>query len=172
MTATPGACRAALIASPNLAGQYAAGVYKQLRDYKSGARTNAVMGPRVAGLSDRDMRDLAAYYAFLPRLVGFHPASEGAPPSIVVNGAPMRNIAPCATCHGGIDAKAGSAWLEGQSPVYLRAQLAAFASGARRNDINQQMRNVARGMTAAEIDAAAAHYASQPGPDARGLRLP
>ena len=149
--------------SPNLAGQYAPAVYKQLRDYQSGARTNAVMGPRVVAMSDRDMRDLAAYYAYLPRLPGYHP-EVGSPaiPDIVVHGAPMRNIAPCATCHGGIDNKAGSAWLEGQSPVYLRAQLQAFVSGTRHNDISQQMRNVARGMTPAEIDQAAAYYASQP----------
>ena len=149
--------------SPNLAGQYAPAIYKQLRDYRSGARTNAVMGPRVAALSDRDMRDLAAYYAYLPRLPGYHPEVGSPPiPDIVVHGAPMRNIAPCATCHGGISDKAGSAWLEGQSPVYLRAQLQAFVSGTRHNDISEQMRNVARGMKPDEIDQAAAYYASQP----------
>ena len=159
--------------SPNLAGQYAVAIYKQLRDYQSGARTSAVMGPRVAHLTDRDMRDLAAYYAFLPRLPGYHPeARSPTAPAIVVNGAPMRNIAPCASCHGGIDNKAGSAWLEGQSPVYLRTQLEAFGSGARHNDINQQMRNIGRGMTAAEIAQAAAYYASQPGLDTRPVLLP
>ena len=48
--------------TPNLAGQYAPAIYKQLQDYKSGARTNAIMSPRVANLTDQDMRDLAAYY--------------------------------------------------------------------------------------------------------------
>lgn len=155
--------------TPNLAGQYAASVYKQLRDYRSGARTNGIMSPRVTALSDRDMRDIAAYYAYLPRLPGFHPDAAGTAPAIVVNGAPMRNIAPCATCHGGVDNKTGSAWLEGQSPVYLRAQLEAFATGERKNDISQQMRNVARGMSQSEIVAAADYYASQPG--APGGRL-
>jgi cytochrome c553 len=46
--------------------------------------------------------------------------------------------------------------------VYLRAQLEAFASGERHNDISEQMRNVARGMTPAEIERAAAYYAGQP----------
>ena len=59
----------------------------------------------------------------------------------------MRNIAPCGSCHGDIDNKAGSPWLGGQSAVYIKAQLQAFASGARRNDISQQMRNIARQMT-------------------------
>ena len=48
------------------------------------------------------------------------------------------------------------------SAAYVKAQLQAFASGARRNDISQQMRNVARRMTPEEIDQAAEWYASQP----------
>jgi cytochrome c553 len=74
----------------------------------------------------------------------------------------MRNIAPCASCHGGLSDKAGSPWLEGQSSVYLRVELDAFATGARHNDISGQMRNVARQMTPAEIDAAARYYSNQP----------
>jgi cytochrome c553 len=147
--------------TPNLAGQYSAVIYKQLQDYQSGARTSAIMSPRVASLSDQDMRDLAAYYAYLPRLPPYHPVSAGSEPLIVVHGAPMRNIPPCATCHGEIDQKVGSAWLEGESAVYLRTQLEAFASGARHNDISGQMRNIARGMTPGEIAGAADYYANQ-----------
>jgi cytochrome c553 len=148
--------------TPNLAGQYAATIYKQLRDYQSGARSSAIMGPRVANLTDQDMRDLTAYYAYLPRLPAFHPTSAGSVPPIVLHGSPMRNIAPCAACHGGVGYKIGSAWLEGESRTYLRAQLEAFASGARHNDISGQMRNVARGMSAAEIDQAAFYFSNQP----------
>ncbi len=148
--------------SPNLAGQYPGVIYKELRDFKAGARVNAVMTPFALVLSEQDMVDLAAYYAYLPRLPGYHPDIGTPAPRIVVNGAPMRNIAPCASCHGGLDNKAGSPWLEGQSPVYIKAQLQAFATGARRNDISQQMRNVARQMTPDEMDQAAQYYASQP----------
>ncbi len=145
--------------SPNLAGQYPAVIYKQLLDFAAGARRNAVMSPMVASLTDQDMRDLAAYYASLPK-----PTIPGLPapipmPGIVSVGSPMRNIASCASCHGGIDHKAGSPWLEGLPAAYTKAQLTAFASGARHNDITQQMRNVARNMTPDEIDAAAAYYA-------------
>jgi cytochrome c553 len=80
----------------------------------------------------------------------------------VIYGAPLRGIAPCGSCHGSLDNKAGSPWLEGQSEVYVKEQLQAFASGQRRNDISQQMRNIARAMTAQEIGEAAAYYASQP----------
>jgi cytochrome c553 len=148
--------------SPNLAGQYGMAIFKQLEDYKSGARINAIMSPRVTGLTDQNMRDLAAYYAYLPRLPAYHPDTQGPTPQIVESGAPMRNIAPCATCHGGLDYKTGSAWLEGESAVYLGSQLRAFASGARHNDISEQMRNIARGMSPAEIEEAAQFYSRQP----------
>lgn len=156
--------------SPNLAGQYPAVIYKQLLDFKSGARTSVVMEPLVATLSDQDMRELAAYYAYLPPLPPYHPPGAGPSPLIVLVGAPMRNIPPCGSCHGGLSNKTGSAWLEGQPEAYLRAQLVAFASGTRHNDISGQMRNVARNMTRAEIDAAARYYASQFGEGAAETR--
>lgn len=48
---------------PLLAGQHESYLYQALKQYKSGARDNAVMAGMVSNLSDRDMRDLAAYYA-------------------------------------------------------------------------------------------------------------
>lgn len=144
--------------SPNLAGQYATVIYKQLIDFQRGARNNAVMSPMAANLSDQDMRDLAAYYANLPRPPAQRKISESLAPTIVSHGAPMRNVAPCAACHGGIDNKSGSPWIDGLPAAYTKAQLIAFARGTRTNDIDQVMRNVARNMTPEEIDAAAAYY--------------
>jgi cytochrome c553 len=143
---------------PNLAGQYRAVIYKQLLDYASGSRQNAVMSPRVAQLSDADMRDLAAFYAYLPR-----PTTEaGAVPRIVASGSPMQGVAPCGACHGATDYKTGSPWLAGEPSAYLRAQLVAFASGLRHNDISQQMRNVARGMSPTEMSEAARYFSGSP----------
>ena len=148
--------------SPNLAGQFAAVTYKELNDFKAGARASVVMSPFAAAMSDQDMKDVAAYYAYLPR-VPSKSLDTGLPaPAIVVTGAPMRNIPPCGSCHGDIDNKAGSPWLGGQSAVYIKAQLQAFASDGRRNDISQQMRNIARQMTPEEVDQAAHYYEAQP----------
>ena len=147
-----------------LAGQYASVIYKELKDLLAGARVNAIMTPFSLHLSDQDMIELASYYAYLPRLPAYHPAAALPLPRIVINGAPPRNIAPCGACHGTLDNKAGSPWLEGQSAVYIKSQLEAFASGERRNDICEQMRNVARRMTPEEIEEAAQYYASQPSP--------
>jgi cytochrome c553 len=52
--------------------------------------------------------------------------------------------------------------LDRQSAVYIKAQLQAFASGSRRNDISQQMRNIARQMTSDEMNKGARYYAAQP----------
>lgn len=48
---------------PNLAGQYASYMEKALRDYRDGRRTNAIMAPMAANLTDQDIKDLAAWYA-------------------------------------------------------------------------------------------------------------
>jgi cytochrome c553 len=148
--------------SPNLAGQFAAVTYKELIDFKTGARVNVVMSPFAANLSNQDMLDIAAYYSYLPRVPSNKLDPAVSAPPIVTIGAPMRNIAPCGSCHGDIDNKAGSPWLGGQSAVYIKAQLHAFAAGTRRNDISQQMRNIARQMTAEEIDQVASYYEAQP----------
>lgn len=133
--------------SPNLAGQYASVIYKQMLDFRSGARTSAIMSPFAANLTDQEIADVAVYYAYPPRLPAYHPTPQLPRPRIVIYGAPLRGIAPCGSCHGSLDNKVGSPWLEGQSEVYMREQLLAFASGQRRNDISQQMRNIARAMT-------------------------
>ena len=50
---------------PNLAGQKEAYIAKQLRDFKSGARKDAVMAPMAMSLTDADVANVAAYYASL-----------------------------------------------------------------------------------------------------------
>ena len=97
-------------------------IYKQLRDFKIGARTSAIMQPLVANLSDRDMRDLAAYYAYLPReRVGQSRRPRGTS-RIVADGAPMRNIAPCGACHGDLASKqVHRGWKDSQRFICTRS---------------------------------------------------
>jgi cytochrome c553 len=54
---------------PRLAGQHYDYLVKTLKDYKTGARKNAIMAPQVANLNQRDFEDLAAYYSHQPGLV-------------------------------------------------------------------------------------------------------
>ena len=48
---------------PRLAGQYADYLAKSLRDYKTGARKNAIMAGFATTLSDQDIADLSAFFA-------------------------------------------------------------------------------------------------------------
>jgi cytochrome c553 len=53
---------------PILAGQHESYLVKALADYRAGRRTNPVMAPMAANLSDQDIEDLAAFYASLEGL--------------------------------------------------------------------------------------------------------
>ena len=145
--------------APNLAGQYPEVVIKQLLDYKSGKRTSTIMEGLAKSLSQRDINDLAAYYASLAKARTAPTTYDETLPALVRVGAPLRNIAPCVSCHGGIDQKLGAPWIEGMPKDYLVDQLKAFRAGQRRNDSEAQMRSVVRSMTDAEIDAVSAFYA-------------
>jgi cytochrome c553 len=145
--------------APNLAGQYPEVIRKQLVDYKNEDRANPIMVALSKNLSEQDMSDLAAYYASLPKARTAPTTYDETLPALVRVGDPMRNIAPCISCHGGVDQKLGAPWLEGMPKQYLVQQLHAFKEGTRRNDGQQQMRNVARLMTVEEIEAVSAFYA-------------
>mgnify|MGYP003409307312 FL=1 len=50
---------------PHLAGQNAAYLLKQMKAFKEGSRTEPLMAPFMAMLTEADMENLAAYYASL-----------------------------------------------------------------------------------------------------------
>lgn len=51
---------------PKLGGQYPDYIAKALRDYKSGARKNPIMAGFAATLTDKDIENVAAYFASQP----------------------------------------------------------------------------------------------------------
>jgi cytochrome c553 len=161
---------------PSLAGQGAKYTLKQLRDYKTGARANAIMQAQVMGLSDQDMADLAAFYAIQTPKGGSAKAEFVEQGERLYRGGNLASgVAACAGCHGpageGIDA-AGFPRLAGQHASYTEGQLRAFrASGRedlgapayRANDTETDglgmMQGVAARMTDAEIRAVASYIA-------------
>ncbi len=54
---------------PRLAGQHRDYLAKALRDYKSGARKNPIMGGMTAALTKEEIDNVAAYYSSLPPVV-------------------------------------------------------------------------------------------------------
>lgn len=163
-----GACHGAdgnspLPMNPSLAGQHPEYLFKQLNEFKSGSRSNAVMMGMVAGLSAGDMRNLAAYYA------AQKPAESAAKDKDLVaqgrklfrGGNLSAGVAACAGCHSPNGAGIPSQYprLAGQHPEYVVIQLNAFRAGERTNDANNMMRTVAARLTDKEI-AAVAEYLS------------
>jgi len=150
---------------PRMAGQSVFAIYKQLHDFRSGARVNEIMSAQVQGLDDQAIADVATYYSQLRR-----GASDlQSPPyvgteveNLVVNGDVARGLPPCAACHG---ARAGGPeevpTLSSQHADYIEAQLQAFAKAGRHNDIYHRMRSVASRLTPAEMHLLAIYYAGQ-----------
>jgi cytochrome c553 len=148
---------------PDLAGQDPLYTYKQLHDYKSGVRVNPLMQGYVAGLSERDMADLAQFYARQKRGGGnATPVPDAGAMALVKLGDGGRMLVACVYCHGvggsGNPGMYGMPALEGQNGAYLQQTLHAFASGERHNDVYRAMRDVARRLSPTEIAWLASYY--------------
>jgi cytochrome c553 len=148
---------------PSLAGQHASYTYKQLMDFKDGARINAQMTGMVAGLNDADMKDLAAYYESLsPKPVVYNAELIELGENIYRGGIADAGVAACIGCHSPSAAGNGPAgWpsLKSQHPEYLAAQLQNFKQGLRANDNGRMMRNLVTRMSELEMQAVAAYIA-------------
>ena len=147
---------------PKLAGQSANYIAKQLADFKSGNRNDPIMAGMVAGLSEEDMDDLAAYFAVQNTKAGTG-ESNVAGHKLYLGGDAAKGITACIACHGvtGKGMKqAGFPSLTGQSQDYLKKQLASFRDGSRGNDNSGIMRNIAIKLSDADIDAVSQYITS------------
>lgn len=147
---------------PTLAGQSAPAIYKELRDYKSGARSSPIMTPFVQNLTDAQMIDLAAYFSgnrAFASLGTRWPLPDAHARALIVDGDPARNLPACDACHRpGAGGPIETPILNGQHQEYLLLELGVFSSGARRNDIYGRMRDVAGKLRPGEQAAVAAYY--------------
>jgi cytochrome c553 len=150
--------------NPNLAGQSAVAIYKQLHDYKSGSRVHEIMTGIAQGLEEQQILDVAAHFAFSNRRDLDPTTAEVTDQDVirlVERGDPARSLPACNSCHG---ATAGgpieSPTLLHQNKDYLARQLLAFRTAGRRNDIYTRMRSVAGKLTDREIDKLATYYAT------------
>ncbi|RMD71962.1 MAG: cytochrome c4 [Gammaproteobacteria bacterium] len=146
---------------PKLAGQNARYLVKQLRDYKSGARKDPTMSGMAAPLSDRDMEDLAAYFASqTPKPGAAEEKYVELGERIYRGGIKERKVPACMACHGpsGMGNPAAAfPRLAGQHAAYTAKQLRAFKEEVRRNDPNGMMRDSAFFMKKNEIEAVASY---------------
>lgn len=155
-------------ANPNLAGQVPEYIYKQLKNFKSvdgkpAVRNNAIMGGMAAGLSDEDMKNVAAWFASQKQ----KPAAATDQTQIALGqkvwrqGDFKKGVPACAGCHGpaGAGLPAQYPRLAGQFPEYTDAQLKTFRSGERANDPENMMRTIAAKLSDVEIKAVAEYIA-------------
>jgi len=151
----------AIPVNPSLAGQGAPYLFKQLSEFKSGARDNAIMAGMVANLSADDMQNLAVYYAEMAAPQGIsQPENLELGKQIYQGGITAIQVPACSSCHApdgaGNDA-AKFPRLAGQNSEYIAATLKNFRGGTRANDSGSMMRMVAKRLSDEEI-AALANY--------------
>lgn len=147
---------------PKLAGQSAAYTSKQLADFKSGKkRMEPLMVAQVSNLSQQDMDDLGAYFAKQTGTQGGTSeklAAAGA--KLYRGGNKKKGISACIACHGPTGAGNPAAKfpkLSGQHAAYVEKAMKDFRSGARKNDMNKMMQNIAEKMSDKEIKAVASY---------------
>lgn len=147
---------------PKLAGQHASYLNKQLHDFKKGEdgpRYNPTMFGMTLVLSDQNMADLSAYYAgqkVSPGTTDDKFLALGQ--RLYRAGDTKKGISACTACHTPTGAGNGPAdfpAVSGQYADYSIAQMKAFRSGERHNDLNGMMRDIAKRMSDEEIEAVA-----------------
>jgi cytochrome c553 len=147
--------------NPKLAQQHPEYLVKQLQEFKSGKRSNAVMSGFAAALSDADMKDISYWLASQKNKPGAAKDKELVMlgERIYRGGIADRQIAACAGCHSpnGAGIPAQYPRLSGQHADYTGAQLLAFRDGVRKNSV--QMNQVAAKMNDREIKAVADYIA-------------
>jgi cytochrome c553 len=150
-------------AFPRIAGQSREYLIKQLRDFASGARSNAIMTPIAKALAADDIEDAAAYFAgvngpFLP-LKAPDPALVKVGETLATVGNARRQIQSCNNCHGpgGAGESPAIPYLAGQYSTYLSFALREWQRGYRTSSPSQ-MGEVAKKLSDQEIAAVAAYY--------------
>jgi len=159
--------------NPKLAGQGAQYIYKQLMDFKSGARSNAIMSGQAAALSEQDAKDIAAFYAAQETSLGtVEKQYLELGQSLYRGGNPETGLPACIACHGPAGkgmSSAGFPALAGQHTQYTKDQLIAFRAagrgdhkGTKRSDPSVDsgigmMQSIAAKMTDDEIEAVSSY---------------
>ena len=142
-------------ANPSLASQHAEYIAKQLHEFKSGKRQNAIMLGMASTLSEDDMRNVAAYFneqKLKPREAADKTTIK-AGATIYRGGVADRKVPACMACHGPAGAGIPGQYphLGAQHAGYVEAQMLAFKKGERAN--NKVMSDIAARLSDTEIKA-------------------
>jgi cytochrome c553 len=139
---------------PLLEGQPKSYFIAQWQAFRERKRTAAVMVSLAAELSEKEVEDLAEYYAALVPAAAQLPASDA--------GRALADRLRCAACHGPAlqGTSGGAARLAGQKMRYTAWTLQLMRSGIRSHGVTGQPDPLLAGLSNMEIEALAAHMAS------------
>lgn len=147
--------------NPKLGGQHAAYIHKQLMDFKTPARNNAVMTAMAQPLTDADSRNIAAYLDAQVAKPGAAKDKDTVAlgKKIYRGGIAEKRLPACASCHGASGAGIPAQYprLAGQHQEYTLTQLTNFRDGIRKNSV--PMAEIAQRMSAEEMKAVADYVA-------------
>ena len=147
--------------NPKLSQQHPEYLVKQLQEFKSGKRKNAIMQGFAAALTEDDMKNIAYWAASKKAKPGFAKDKElvSLGERIYRGGIADRQVAACAGCHSptGAGIPAQYPRLAGQHAEYTATQLTSFREGGRKNSL--QMNQVAAKLNDREIRALADYVA-------------
>jgi len=156
--------------TPRIAGQPQAYLERQLAAYADGRRDNGVMTPIARQLAPQERAALSAYYSELRAPAGKLPPSAVASVqrgrALAMRGDAGLNVQGCQNCHGpgGVGFGNVNPYLAGLDRRYLETALGEWRSGSRKTDPSQQMNQIARNLSDADVKALATYYASQSPP--------
>jgi cytochrome c553 len=139
---------------PNLAAQPADYLVDAMHAYREGRRHHAALQDLIAGFSEAQISDIAAYFASLPAVQAATPDGEEA----YRQGAEFAAV--CIDCHGerGVSTTAGVPSLAGQQPAYLIVATQEYADGSRGHAGKQEM---LEGLKQVDIEKMAMYFAAQ-----------
>jgi cytochrome c553 len=150
-------------AFPRIAGQSAYYLEKQMRDFASSVRMNAIMSPVAKALSADDIADVVEYYAnnsgqFMP-LAKADAATLEKGRQLARVGDASKDIQACNNCHGpdGAGIPPAIPYLAGQYTQYIALELQMWKRGFRKNSPDS-MALIAKQLDDQQIAAVAAFY--------------
>ena len=148
-------------ANPILQGQHPEYLVKQLQEFKSGKRNNAIMKGFASTLSDEDMKHVAAFYAGKTAKPGAAKNKDTIRlgEKIYRGGVADKAVPACVGCHSptGAGIPAQYPRLGGQHADYLESQMNGFRAGTRAN--SAQMMAIAAKLSDTEIKAVSDYIA-------------
>ncbi|BCE00809.1 c-type cytochrome [Marinicellulosiphila megalodicopiae] len=124
-----------LLTVPKLAGQNEKYLIKQINDFKSGDRVNALMAAPITALPDNMVEEVAKYLSMQTKTIGnADPALVELGQSLYRAGNSETGVPACTACHsptGSGNAPGGIPSLSGQHADYIESQLKAYRLGYR-----------------------------------------